>query len=44
MTSGDDPRMQQKQLVWLVAGWLWAGVPLAWGIAMTIHRSLALFQ
>jgi hypothetical protein len=28
----------------LVLAWLWAGVPLAWGITQTFHKALALFQ
>lgn len=28
----------------LVIAWLWAGVPLAWGITQTLQKALALFQ
>ncbi len=28
----------------LVLAWLWVGVPLAWGIAVTIQNALKLFQ
>jgi hypothetical protein len=28
----------------LVLAWLWVGVPLAWGIAVTIENATKLFQ
>jgi hypothetical protein len=28
----------------LVAAWLGVGLPLAWGVAMTISKALALFR
>ena len=28
----------------LIVAWLWAGLPLAWGITQTVHKALALFQ
>jgi hypothetical protein len=28
----------------LVVSWLWVGVPLAWGVLLTIRKSLSLFQ
>ncbi len=30
-------------LVWMVIGWLWVGIPLAWGVWMTARTSFALF-
>ena len=32
-----------RQRLWLVVGWTWVGLPLAWGVWQTIRRSLALF-
>ena len=31
-------------IVFFVVGWLWAGLPLAWGVMQTIHKASALFQ
>ncbi len=28
----------------LVLAWLWVGIPLAWGIAVTIQNALKLFE
>jgi hypothetical protein len=28
----------------LVIAWLWAGLPLAWGITQTLQKAQALFQ
>jgi hypothetical protein len=32
------------QRVLLVIAWLWAGLPLAWGITQTLRKALALFE
>lgn len=37
-----EPSSPSKLL--LVIAWLWAGVPLAWGITQTLQKALALFQ
>lgn len=29
---------------WLIIAWLWAGVPLIWGISQTLIKASALFQ
>jgi hypothetical protein len=28
----------------LVVAWLWVGVPLVWGVVLTVKKSLVLFQ
>jgi hypothetical protein len=28
----------------LVLAWLWVGIPLAWGVAVTIQNALKLFE
>jgi hypothetical protein len=28
----------------LIFGWLWVGIPLAWGVSETLRTSLALFR
>ena len=33
-----------KQTIWLVVAWMWAGLPLIWGISQTIIKASALFQ
>jgi len=30
--------------VWMVVGWAWAGLPLAWGVVQTVHKAAALFS
>jgi hypothetical protein len=31
-------------VVFFIVAWLWAGVPLVWGVMQTIHKASALFQ
>ncbi len=31
-------------LLWLILFWLYAGLPLAWGVAATLKKAMALFQ
>lgn len=33
-----------KNNVWLVVAWLWAGLPLIWGVKETLLKAAALFQ
>ncbi len=28
----------------LVLAWLWVGIPLAWGVAVTLNNAMKLFQ
>jgi hypothetical protein len=42
--SEHDSDTTTGQVLWLALSWLWVGVPLAWGIATTVRKSLALFQ
>jgi hypothetical protein len=37
------PRTTGTMLALAVA-WLWVGVPLAWGVILTVKKSLALFS
>ncbi len=32
------------QTIWLVVAWLWAGLPLVWGISQTLIKASALFH
>ena len=34
----------KKEQIWLVVAWLWAGIPLVWGIAETVIKASALFN
>lgn len=34
----------KKETLWLVIAWLWAGVPLFWGISQTVIKASALFN
>ncbi len=34
----------ESQLLTLIFRWVWVGVPLAWGVALTVIRSLDLFR
>jgi hypothetical protein len=34
----------KRQTLALVVGWLWVGVPLAWGVLQVIRKSLDLFR
>jgi len=38
----NDPTRSATLL--LVFAWLWAGIPLVWGITQTLQKALALFQ
>jgi hypothetical protein len=41
----DQPKASSTgSAVILVAAWLGVGLPLAWGVAMTITKALALFR
>ena len=41
----DQPKSEStNSTVILVAAWLGVGLPLAWGVAMTISKALALFR
>jgi hypothetical protein len=31
-------------IIWMVASWLWVGIPLTWGVSQTVISSMALFQ
>ena len=49
--SGGDPSESDGALpsrgagaLRLLASWLWVGVPLAWGVAQTVLKSLDLFR
>ena len=33
-----------SQTTFLVLAWLWVGIPLVWGVALTIQNALKLFQ
>ena len=37
-------RPEDSNTTMLVLAWLWVGVPLAWGIAVTIDNAAKLFQ
>jgi hypothetical protein len=37
-------RPEDSNTTMLVLAWLWVGVPLAWGIAITINNAAKLFQ
>lgn len=37
-------RPQDSSTTMLVLAWLWVGIPLAWGIAVTIQNALKLFE
>ena len=37
-------RPEDSNTTMLVLAWLWVGVPLAWGIAITIDNAAKLFQ
>ena len=39
MTDSSKPTVMM-----LILAWAWAGVPLAWGIAQTLGKALALFN
>jgi hypothetical protein len=43
ITSEQAPRSTSETLL-LVGSWLAVGVPLAWGIAMTLKKAMQLFQ
>jgi hypothetical protein len=34
----------KKETLWLVIAWLWAGLPLIWGISQTLLKASALFN
>jgi hypothetical protein len=44
MSSERISRPAPSTLLALVLAWLAVGLPLAWGIAMTISKALALFR
>lgn len=35
---------KKDNTLFMIAAWLWAGVPLAWGISQTIVKAAALFK
>jgi hypothetical protein len=37
-------RPEDSNTIMLVVAWLWVGLPLAWGIAVTIDNATKLFQ
>jgi hypothetical protein len=37
-------RSEDSNTTMLVLAWLWVGVPLVWGIAITIENATKLFQ
>ena len=37
-------RADSSQRLLLIVAWLWAGIPLAWGVYNTIQKSLPLFR
>lgn len=37
-------RPQDSSTTMLVLAWLWVGIPLAWGISVTISNAAKLFQ
>jgi hypothetical protein len=39
-----DPKDAKSPLVELVIAWLWAGIPLAWGVSQTVLKAKALFK
>jgi hypothetical protein len=39
-----DSERKKTTSFWLSMSWLWVGVPLLWGIAETVRKSLALFR
>ena len=44
MSTDQAPRAAPSSLFPLVLAWLAVGLPLAWGVAMTISKALALFR
>ena len=42
--SSEAPAISGGQLVPLVLAWLGVGLPLAWGVAETLRKTLALFE
>jgi hypothetical protein len=35
---------QKTNYFFMALAWLWAGLPLAWGVTQTLHKAAALFQ
>jgi hypothetical protein len=44
MGTDQKPSSPQSAAIVLVLAWLAVGLPLGWGVAMTVSRALALFQ
>jgi hypothetical protein len=40
----EEMRPSDSGTVFLVLAWLWVGIPLAWGIAITVQNALKLFS
>lgn len=40
----EQMRRSDGNATFLVLAWLWVGIPLAWGIAVTIDNAMKLFQ
>jgi hypothetical protein len=39
----EEMRPADSSTTMLVLAWLWVGIPLAWGVAVTIQNALKLF-
>jgi hypothetical protein len=35
---------EKKNRLELIAAWIWAGIPLIWGVAQTMEKAKALFH
>ena len=45
MPNTESRKLDSKLLVaWFIIGWLWAGIPLAAGVYLSIVKSLPLFE
>jgi hypothetical protein len=40
----EQMRPSNSSTTMLVLAWLWVGIPLAWGVAVTIQNALKLFE
>jgi hypothetical protein len=43
-TAPGEAHQSGSNIVRLIIAWLWVGVPLIWGVSLTIITSLALFK
>ncbi len=40
----EQMRPSDSNTTFLVVAWLWVGIPLIWGVAVTLNNAMKLFQ